>query len=162
MDDSGGAVAVMSSVTGPANGAVRNGDNTQPTRTVAGRRGGTLTPFDSARALEANRKRWAKVGHVARRALVTAAGEVPDLDVQGDHWRALEYVFHQRWLNTFDPSARGSSADLRTMIDVAFPKPERDPAAAVGVPAGGAALALSPELAQQLLTAMRERRQQGE
>ena len=144
-------------------GAVYEPGNTQPTRIVAGRRGGTLTPFNSARAIEANRKRWAKVGHVARRALVTAAGEVPDLDVQGDHWRALEYVFHQRWLNTFDPSARGSSADLRTMIDVAYPKPERDPAAAaVGVPTGGATLALSPELAQQLLSAMRERRQAGE
>ena len=135
--------------------------NTHAPARIPGRNGGTLTPFDSARGREMQRRRWELASAAARHGIMDAGRQVPDLDARRPA-DVVRYAVAQHTLNSLDPSAHGSQQSLKLVLDLAYPKPERDPAAAVGVPAGGATLALSPELAQQLLSAMRERRQQGE
>ena len=146
-----------------AGGAVAGQHNALAEASIPGGGGhGRIIPIrDPERARMLARRRWDAASAAVRRGLAKASEQVPGLAIRGP-LAAIEYAAEQHGLNMFDPSAHGSQQSMKLLLDYAFPKPERDPAAAVGVPAGGATLALSPELAQQLLTAMRERRQQGE
>ena len=138
-----------------------NGQSTGMTRPGNNGKGRIVAPWNAEQARQAARKRWDAASAAVRRGLAKASEQVPGLSIRGP-LAAIEYAAEQHGLNMFDPSAHGSQQSMKLLLDYAYPKPERDPAAAVGVPAGGATLALSPELAQQLLSAMRERRQQGE
>ena len=138
------------------------GHNTQAAASIPGGGGrGRIIPITTAeRGRELARRRWDAVSAAARAGIVDAGKQVPGLAHKAP--AVVRYAVSQHMLNSFDPSAHGSQQSLKLVLDLAYPKPERDHAPSAAVPAGGATLALSPELAQQLLSAMRERRQQGE
>ena len=145
--------------------------NTHAPARIPGRNGGTLTPIRSSeRGRAMVQRRWEKKAEAVRQGMRDAAGLLTDkagLTLPGGAPIVTEYdvirvLSTSQALNAADPSSPGGNQSYQRLLDNGFPKPERDPAAAAAVPAGGATLALSPELAQQLLSAMRERRQQGE
>jgi hypothetical protein len=129
---------------------------------IPGKNGGTLRPVrDEAAARALVRKRWDGVSAAARRGLAKAGKQIPDISGQGPV-RVVEYLVEQHTLNAADPSARGATQSFKQVMDLAYPKPEREVATGPATPPGGASLALSPELARELLAAMRARREQGE
>ncbi len=132
------------------------GDITGHVATRKGRNGGTLTPFDSVRAAEARARRTELAGQRVRRAAIKAGGQLPGVNANSS-LDTLEYVAEQHWLNAADPSAPGSVQSFREVMRIAYPSPERG-AAVSSVPAGGAQLNLSPELARELLAELRARR----
>jgi len=73
----------------------------------------------------------------------------------------VRYLVQQHTLNAADPSARGSAQSFKQVMDLAYPKPEREVAASSAVPEGGATLQLSADLARELLAAMRDKRERG-
>jgi hypothetical protein len=140
-----------------------SGDIGQTSRNMrpGGRGGRIVQPFDSASARAAAAKRWAAVSQAARLGIADAGTQIPDIDKRGSV-PVVRYLVQQHTLNAADPSARGATQSFKQIMDLAYPKPEREVAPSSVVPAGGASIALSPELARELLAAMRARREQGE
>lgn len=138
------------------------GDIGQASRNMrpGGRGGRIVQPFDSASAKEAARRRWDAVSQAARLGIADAGAKIPDIDKRGSV-PVVRYLVQQHTLNAADPSARGATQSFKQVMDLAYPKPEREVGASAAVPAGGATLSLSPELARELLAAMRERRASG-
>lgn len=124
---------------------------------IPGGRGGSIRPIrDAVRAAELARIRWNNAGVRARAAAVKAGQRLPDINLRGP-LDMLEYVAEQHWMNAADPSAPGSVQSFREVMRIAYPAPERGLVAST-VPAGGAQLNLSPELARELLAELRARR----
>lgn len=134
---------------------------------VPGRHGGTLRPVrTSEQGAALSRKRWERAGAAARAGLRDAAREMsekagltlPDgapLETEYDVLRALVAA---HVLQAADPSARGAVQSFREVTRLAFPVPEaRLDHGAVGLPAGGMQFNLSPELAREVLAALRAR-----
>ena len=127
--------------------------DTQRTR-IAGKNGGTLTPYNAEQARQAARRRWELVSAAARRGLAKAGEQIPDIARQGPV-AVVEYLVTQHTLNAADPSARGATQSFKQVMDLAYPRPDREVSAGPAVPAGGATIALSPELARALLAELR-------
>lgn len=124
---------------------------------IPGKNGGTLRPVRSTEQAQALvRKRWDGVSAAARRGLAKAGKQIPDLVGDGPV-RVVEYLVEQHTLNAADPSARGATQSFKQIMDLAYPKPEREVNTGPAVPAGGAAVVLSPELARELLAELRRR-----
>lgn len=115
------------------------GDNTSShaPAVVAGRNGGRLTPIRSqADAQRMARKRWDKRSRVAREALVAAGVQFPELPAKFDAYDVARVLYTQHAQHAYDPSARGSVSSLEAVVNVAFPKPERD-IAVISAPVAG-------------------------
>ena len=131
-----------------------------PRRTVIGATGGKLTPFDSASASAAARRRWEKVSAATRRGMANAGKQLADISRAGSV-AVAEYLAEQHTLNAADPSARGSVLSYKQVMHYAFPEPAR--AAAEPAP-GGAAFYLSAGAVDRiasLLIAAQQGQQQG-
>lgn len=145
-------------------------DDTDKSLSTAGRNGGTLTPYDSARATAAARRRWDRRAAAVRQGLRDAAQlltEKTDLTLPGgaplqNEYDVLRVVGSQHALHAADPSAPGSVQSLKLVSEMAFPRPEPSAITAPSVPPGGLAVVLTPELARELLAAMREKRPAGQ
>jgi hypothetical protein len=119
--------------------------------------GSIVAPWSSEDARAAARRRWDNMSKAARLGIADAGAQIPDIDKRSAP-DVIRYLAQQHTLNAADPSARGATQSFKIVTDLAYPKPEREVNQANAVPAGGATLALSPELARELLAAMRERR----
>jgi hypothetical protein len=121
-----------------------------------GRGGSIVAPFDPVSAREAARRRWENVSKAARLGLADAAASIDQLPIdRRSSVGVVRFLVEQHTLNAADPSARGATQSFKQVMDLAYPKPEREVAAASAVPAGGATIALSPELARALLAELR-------
>jgi hypothetical protein len=119
---------------------------------------GRIVPIrDSARASELARRRWDKAAAAARRGMAKAGAQLPDVS-RAAPLAVLEYLVEQHTLNAADPSARGSQSSLKQVVELAFPKPERE-AAGPALPEGGAVLALTAEQVDTLLAELRQARE---
>lgn len=92
------------------------------TRTKAGRNGGTLTPFDSTRAVEAARRRWEKANLAIRKGIAKAGEQIPEIKAS-DSFRVIEALAESHALNAFDASARGSTSSFDILLKRGFPLP---------------------------------------
>ena len=127
-----------------------------PTR-IAGRNGGALTPFDPDRA-RAARLRQIEDGREELRQAALAAGtlaaaQIPDLP-SNDRVGLMTSILSNHALNAHDPSARGSVASARLVIETAYPhlrEFEREQPA----PISEMAQAMGVELARLLLARVR-------
>jgi len=128
-----------------------------PTR-IAGRNGGALTPFDPDRA-RAARLRQIEDGREELRQAALAAGtlaaaQIPDLP-SNDRVGLMTSILSNHALNAHDPSARGSVASARLVIETAYPhlrEFEREQPA----PISEMAQAMGVELARLLLARVRQ------
>lgn len=125
--------------------------------------GRIVAPWTPEQARIAARRRWELASAAARAGIMDAGRNVPDLDARRPA-DVIRYAVGQHMLNSFDPSAHGSQQSLKLALDLAYPKPERDPGGSVTVTEGGTSVTaqLSADEVRALLTAMRERRQGGE
>lgn len=145
-------------IAAPAAEPNEGGDIGQQSRNMrpGGRGGRIVQPFDSNTARAAAAKRWAAVSQAARLGIADAGAQIPDIDKRGSV-PVVRYLVQQHTLNAADPSARGATQSFKQIMDLAYPKPEREVAASAAIPAGGASVTLSPELARELLAELRRR-----
>ena len=140
-------------------GAVSGVTLQQPRIEHAGRGGGgALVPVRSTeQARELARRRWDAVSAAARRGLVKAGEQLPDVRASSPV-AVVEYLVSQHALNAADPSARGSQASFKQVMDLAYPKPEREVSSGPASPATGASLAeLDGAALDALMAALRAR-----
>lgn len=141
--------------TGSTAGSSTGANSIQVETRIAGKNGGTLVPVRSSeRGRELVRLRWDGVSAAARRGLAAAGKQIPDVVGNGPV-RVVEYLVSQHTLNAADPSARGSAQSFKQVMDLAYPKPDREVSAAPGIPAGGLSVTLSADLARELVAALR-------
>lgn len=148
--EQGGAVAVLGNTV----------PNKQVEASIPGGGGyGRIVPIrDPARARELARRRWDAVSAAARRGLVKAGEQLPDIRASSPV-AVVEYLVSQHALNAADPSARGSQASFKQVVELAYPKPDREVAASPGaVPGpGGSLAALDAAALDAIMSALRAR-----
>jgi len=126
---------------------------------IPGPRGGTLYPVHTSE--EGTRRiniRWNRTRAAARAGVTEAYTQIPDAPPahtkKGKQLAVIARMFEQHALNACDPSARGSSASLRAVMDYAF-KPERDHSARADTAAQAAGSAFGAEMAREMLSLLR-------
>jgi len=92
--------------------------------------------------------RWDAVSAAARRGIVDAGKNMVGINGHSPV-PVVQYLVEQHTMNAADPSAPGSVQSFKQIMDLAYPKPAREPGPAV--PDGGMSLSLSPELARAVL-----------
>lgn len=92
---------------------------------IPGRNGGTLIPLRGERAREAANRRW-EMARAATQAGIRDAGEqMHDLRGTGS-LAVIRKLAEVHTLNAADPSAHGSQASYKQVMDRAFPRPTDD------------------------------------
>jgi len=126
---------------------------------IPGPRGGTLYPVRTSE--EGTRRiniRWNRTRAAARAGVTATYDQIPDVPPAhtkaGKQLAVIARMFEQHALNACDPSARGSSASLRAVMDYAY-KPERDHSARADTAAQAAGSAFGTEMAREMLSLLR-------
>lgn len=124
---------------------------------------GQIIPIrDSERGRELARRRWDAVSKAARLGLGDAGEQLPDVSKR-QPLAVVRYLVEQHAMNAADPSQRGSTQSFKQVMELAYPKPEKDSAAATGtdgdlaelVAAWRAAKQANPELGQRAAALLR-------
>lgn len=100
--------------------------------------GGALRPVrDSASASALASRRWAlereRARQAARAGMRKAGEQLPDIRGSSTA-HVVEFLVEQHTLNAADPSAKGSAQSFKQIMELAYPKPEREVGASL--PAG--------------------------
>ena len=142
-------------------------ENTQlsPIRTIAGRRGGTLTPLTAERGRELAARRWDKLRKAAHAGVVLGVlgPDTPITEVARlESYVTLTAVQAKIANDIANPYATQAYRNIRAAIGADVGAPERRGAA--DAPAGGATLTLtlSGDVAAKLAQMLLERRSGGE
>ena len=119
---------------------------------------GTLTPFDSTRARAARLAQLEDGREELRQAALQggtlAAAQIPDLP-SADRIGLMASIFSNHALNAHDPSARGSVASARLVIENAYPRAQEFERERLTEPVSVLAQAMGVELARLLLARVR-------
>lgn len=130
-------------------------------RTVAGRNGGTLTPFDSSSASAAARRKWERFALATRRGMAKAGRQLPDVS-KASSLAVAEYLAEVHTLNAADPSSPSSVASYKQVTNIAYPKPEAERRTADDDARQAAAAAFGETAARELLAELRALRAAGD
>lgn len=92
----------------------------------AGNHGGTITPFTSASASAAAKRRWELRNARVRRGVGNAKTQIDQIaHLPGNApLDVIEYLAEQHTLNAADPSAHGSQASYKLVMDYGWPRPD--------------------------------------
>lgn len=140
-----------------------SGPEPRPDGLIPQPHGGALRRITSEQAREMRlrslERRREELRRAALDALDVAARQLTDLS-SDDRAGVLRAIFANHALNAHDPSARGSVASARLVLEHAYPEPRRERGAAQ-VAAAAAGQALGSELARRLLAALRAAQADG-
>ena len=120
-------------------------------RTIKGKNGGTLTPFNSKTGAAAARTRFYKQALFTRLGVRAAAEQTQDMIVPGEYGVMAKVAEIRAYDAMSDSKTAVQSA--RYIREAGWPKPENE--SGFGVPAGGALLVISPELIAAALARIR-------
>ena len=114
------------------------------------------SPDAAARAragkAEKARERREKAAKAIREGVASAGVQIPDV-AKADEYEVVEHLAEQHTLNAADPSARGSTSSLKTLLQHGWPRPERADEGK-GQMQGGARLDISKETLLELADRM--------
>ena len=110
------------------------------------------SPDAAARAragkAEKARERREKAAEAIRKGVGKAGVQIPEV-ANAEAYEVVEYLAEQHTLNAADPSARGSTSSLKTLLQHGWPRPERADEGK-GQMQGGARLDISKEALLEL------------
>lgn len=122
---------------------------------VPGVHGGTLRPVKTSEAArELVMHRWRRKADAVRRGLARAGINVPGVE-KPDAYAVVAAIAENHALNALDPSARGSAASARLVLEHGWPAPERA-SLSDAMPSSGLTMHLSADLARDLLDKLRQ------
>ena len=105
------------------------------------------SPDAAARAragkAEKARERREQAAKAIREGVASAGVQIPDV-AKADAYEVVEHLAEQHTLNAADPSARGSTSSLKTLLQHGWPRPEHADDVG-GQTQGGARLDISKE-----------------